>query len=261
VSKSSPAESALQAARLLLAEPGIAPGEVAALLLRAERALGLSAEAELLALADPDGGEPGPEVSSRALRRRLRGHLRRLQQQASPRARWLSLSLRIAGVLLLLGGGLAVSLLGRARSEMGWRASYFPREHFLGEPVVQHDLEIAFRWKKGAPLPAFPRDNFSVRWESCLELDAPTTLALRLGVDDGGRLIIDGETLIDAWRVQSFHWDEVEKALPAGRYRVTVEYFEKTGAAGILLESHEKSLGGPLLSPRAFRLPPIDGDC
>lgn len=245
---------------MLLSEAGVAPGEVAALLLRAEAALGLPPDAALSALADPAGPEP-PTRSPRDLRRLLRGHLRRLQQQESPRSRRVTLSLRIAGVVLLLGVLLAASLLGRERSQMGWRASYFPREHFLGEPVVQHDLEIAFRWKRLAPLPAFPRDHFSVRWESCLALDAPTHLALRLGVDDGGRVIVDGETLIDSWRVQAFHWNEAEKALPAGRYRVTVEYFEQTGSAGILLEVHEQSLGGPLLSPRVFRLPPADGDC
>ncbi len=254
--------AALSAARVLLGEPGIAGAEIAAVLQRAQLALGLAPDPELARLSEAEA------PASRATRALLKRHLRRLRTLArSQTGGRFFLSgpggqvLRWSGGGLLLGALLVGALLLGERAQMGWRASYYPRQAFRGEPVVQHDLEIAYRWKEKAPLPSFPRDGFSVRWESCLVLESDQTLAFRLGSDDGSRLWIEGEQVIDNWRVQGFHWEDGARALSAGRHRVKIEYFEKSGSSGMVFETHAGGLDGETLSPRIYRLPDADGGC
>jgi hypothetical protein len=162
----------------------------------------------------------------------------------------------LAGLVL---GGLTWAGVAAGSASRGWRASYFPGARFAGEPVVQRDLEIAFRWGKGAPMGDFPKDGFSVRWESCLLLDAPQTLTFRVGSDDGARLYLDGEVILDGWWDHAFRWDEVERRVEPGVHRLKLEYYEDVGDAGVIFEAHRQGPEGPRLPASALRVPGPSG--
>ena len=49
--------------------------------------------------------------------------------------------------------------------------------------------------------------------------------------DDGIRVYVDGQLIIDRWRVQSAQTTTVDHTLQAGHHQVIVEYFEQTGLA------------------------------
>lgn len=125
----------------------------------------------------------------------------------------------------------------------GLRGQYFAEERLKARAFTRLDARVDFDWKDGAPdgpgVPAgFPSDGFSARWSGWI--DPPQTGAYRFHVrsDDGARLWLDGELLIDRWilQVETRH-DSREVALQAGRrYRVSLEHFDHTGRACVHLE-------------------------
>ncbi len=90
------------------------------------------------------------------------------------------------------------------------------------EPLISH-LFITRGW-------------FSVRWQGYLTIPAAETpdaeflYKFYVFADDGCRLFIDGEKLIDDWRPCSENAPDairsVSKKLKAGRHRIVVEYFQ-----------------------------------
>jgi len=88
---------------------------------------------------------------------------------------------------------------------------------------------IDFDWKLGAPTPALPADDFSVRWEATLDFESGHYL-FTTNTDDGVRLLVDGQTVIESWRpMQGSRSGLVD--LEAGPHTVVMEYFEDAGAA------------------------------
>lgn len=118
---------------------------------------------------------------------------------------------------------------------LGWKGEYFNNTDLSGTPAaVRDDPSINFDWGQGYPLPGVGVDNFSVRWTRDLDLDEGL-YRFTLRVDDGVRLWIDGELLVDRWHPASDTY-EVIVPLSEGRHQVRVEYFEATGEARAILE-------------------------
>jgi hypothetical protein len=111
-----------------------------------------------------------------------------------------------------------------------WQAAYYTNRTLSGEPaLVRQDSAIDFDWKLGAPTPALPADGFSVRWEATLDLQHGQYL-FTTNTDDGVRLLVDGQAVIDSWRpMQGSRSGLVD--LEAGPHRMVMEYFEEAGAA------------------------------
>jgi hypothetical protein len=114
-----------------------------------------------------------------------------------------------------------------------WRAAYYPTKDFVGEPVRTRDKDIAFEWGDDAPLDSIPADRFSVRWDTCLELDEDTEVSFQLVADDGGRVYVDGERIIDDWKNARSGPRGTTVVLEAGRHHMRVEYYERTKIAKI----------------------------
>lgn len=110
----------------------------------------------------------------------------------------------------------------------GLRGSYFPAPDFGGGVVVRVDPQIDFVWDNGSPLPVFPSDDFSVRWEGEVETTAGGTYAFHTSTDDGARLWVDGRQLVDRWSDQAESEGSGTIELEAGRrYAIRFEYYEK----------------------------------
>ncbi|NPV09025.1 MAG: hypothetical protein HPY83_13810 [Anaerolineae bacterium] len=118
---------------------------------------------------------------------------------------------------------------------LGWKGEYFNNTELSGTPAaVRDDPSINFDWGQGYPLPGVGVDNFSVRWTRELDLDEGQ-YRFTLRVDDGVRLWVDDELLVDEWHPGS-STHEVMVHLSQGRHQVRVEYFEATGEARAIVE-------------------------
>jgi hypothetical protein len=113
-----------------------------------------------------------------------------------------------------------------------WRGAYFDNVNLSGEPMlVRRDAEIGFNWGTGSPAPdVLGTDRFSVRWTQTADLESGCYRFI-VTADDGVRLRIGGETVIDAFTVQSAQSFNYDANLPGGPTDIVMEYFENTGVA------------------------------
>lgn len=114
-----------------------------------------------------------------------------------------------------------------------WRGSYFANPDLEGDPLlVRNDRSIAFDWGSGSPSSLLPVDNFSVRWRRMISFEEGT-YRFWAAADDGVRLYVDGELLIDDWRDSSAKRLEADATLEAGKHKVIVEYYERGDRASV----------------------------
>ncbi|MBX3000257.1 MAG: SH3 domain-containing protein [Caldilineaceae bacterium] len=115
----------------------------------------------------------------------------------------------------------------------GWRGEYFANRTLTGSPaLIRTDAQINFDWGAGSPAPVLPADNFSARWTQTLALSADT-YTFNVIADDGVRVWLGNDLIIDQWRESPATIYSVERRLSAGNYPIRVEYFEATGGAKI----------------------------
>ena len=137
----------------------------------------------------------------------------------------------------------------------GWDATYFG-DTTLTSPVVQRtDAVLDFDWQLDAPDPLVPADNFSVRWEGKLAVPDTETYTFYIRCNDGVRLWIDDQLLIDQWVNQPLTTHETTIALKAGMlYNIRLDYYETTGVASIALQWSSATMPRQLL-PAAYSVP------
>jgi 3-phytase len=114
----------------------------------------------------------------------------------------------------------------------GLKGEYYDNVHFTGPSVTRVDPLVDFDWGAGAPDPALAPDTFSVRWTGRVEALYGETYRFFTLTDDGARLWVDGELLVDHWSDQSATERSGSIALLAGRsYTLQMDYYENTGGA------------------------------
>jgi hypothetical protein len=125
-----------------------------------------------------------------------------------------------------------------------WQGDYFNNASLSGAPTIsRNDLNVNFNWGGGSPDPSIPADYFSVRWTRTLNF-AGGTWQFTTTTDDGVRLWVDGNLLIDQWHAQGPTAYSANVALAAGSHTVRMEYFENTGNALAQLNYSQVSGGG-----------------
>ena len=117
--------------------------------------------------------------------------------------------------------------------ESGLKAEYFSNQELAGPPALTRvDLHVHFDWGEGSFEPGQPVDHFSVRWTGYFIPKESADYQFFTSADDGVRLYIDDERVIDDWLPQSQTLATATRHLEAGKpYKVRVEYFEDVGSA------------------------------
>lgn len=210
---------------------------------RATRGLVEQVSAWVDAEATRQSGEVAPARVERAAILQNLAVLRmilQLRQAASggspPRARtrvWIGRT--FAWVALAMGFVLVAVRPWELRRDGQWRGAYYPAEDFRGQPTIRRDRDVAFDWGLEPPVADIPADRFGVRWDSCLALSKATEVAFQLIADDGARLLIDGELVLDNWKEGKASAVGEWLLLPAGVHHILVEYFEATHEASVYL--------------------------
>lgn len=118
-----------------------------------------------------------------------------------------------------------------------WRGEYFPNISLSGTASLVRDdgEDLTMRWGDQGPdmsgcMPA--ADMFSARWTRNVPL-AAGNVRLHVVSDDGFRVWIDNQLVMDHWMVQgSTPWDQ-DVSVAAGSRQLRIEYFEQSGLANL----------------------------
>ena len=125
----------------------------------------------------------------------------------------------------------------RADSGSNWQGQYWNNNSFSGNPTLTRtDNVVNFNWGTGSPDPSIPADNFSARWTNSINF-AAGTYNFRAGAEDGIRVQIDGNTIIDRLTASSsFVVNNNSVTLGAGSHTIVVSFVAFTGSAGVLFD-------------------------
>ena len=118
----------------------------------------------------------------------------------------------------------------------GMKAIYWNNPDMQGEPVAEAVMTTPINQSNGGNTvfaPGVNLTNFSARYMGVFTPDKDETLDIKMGCDDGYRLIIDGDTVANVWkgraRVQMLNKPIAVKA--GKKMRIQVDYFQKTDMA------------------------------
>lgn len=112
-----------------------------------------------------------------------------------------------------------------------FRAEYFNNMTLSGSPVlVRDESAINYNWGHGSPAAQVPVDHFSARWTANLSL-TPGRYRFSATSDDGVRVWVNNQLLIDAWFDRPARTFTGEYDIGAGSIPVRVEYYENSNLA------------------------------
>jgi beta-glucosidase len=119
----------------------------------------------------------------------------------------------------------------------GLKGEYFSNRDFSGAPVLTRiDRRIRFEWGESAPAAGMPEDDFSVRWTGKIRVDSDGDYEFFVQGDDGYRLTVDNQRVLDEWRDQGATLKQAKVRLHAGQLAdIKLEYYERSGNAEISL--------------------------
>lgn len=140
-----------------------------------------------------------------------------------------------AGVLPTPSSSVATATPTTSDEDSHWRGQYYTNVDFDGSPdFVRYDSDIDFDWGYGGPRSDFPVDWFGVRWTRTMWFPEGTT-RFTAEVDDGVRIFVDGDLVLEKWFAQERTRYSVNVSLSRGQHTVVVEYMERTLLASIAL--------------------------
>lgn len=120
----------------------------------------------------------------------------------------------------------------------GLSATYYDNKDFTGTTVTRTDATVNFDWGTGSPATGLGADEFSVRWQGQVEAPATGTYTFSTTSDDGVRLWVNGNQVINNWTDHAPTTNtSASISLTAGtKYDIRMEYYEnRVGAVAKLL--------------------------
>jgi hypothetical protein len=109
----------------------------------------------------------------------------------------------------------------------GLSATYYDNLNFSGATVSRTDPGVNFNWAGGSPAPAIGADTFSARWRGQVQAQFSETYSFTTRSDDGVRLWVNGQKIIDNWTDHAATEDSGSIALQAGvKYDIVLEYYD-----------------------------------
>jgi uncharacterized repeat protein (TIGR01451 family) len=112
----------------------------------------------------------------------------------------------------------------------GLNAEYFRSTKLTRSVLTRLDRSVNFDWEAGTPDAAFRTEPFSVRWTGTFHPQFSEAYKFYTIADDGVRLWINGNLVIDDWTQHAAKTDASKPiVLQAGQnYDIKLEYFENT---------------------------------
>jgi len=117
-----------------------------------------------------------------------------------------------------------------------WKLEIFDNRALSGSPIEQrYDAAgsggFTFDWANGRPSVCTGVDNFGVRFGRTIAIATTGNYQFTTTTDDGVRLWVDGQLLIDRWIDQAPTSYGATRSLAAGSHDVRMDYYENGGGA------------------------------
>ena len=117
-----------------------------------------------------------------------------------------------------------------------WTGSYYSNMTLSGSPVlVRQDAALNFNWGGGSPGPGVPGTNWSAKWDSSQYAPYSGNYTITVTADDGVRVWVDGNLIIDQWHDQPPTSYSATGYLNAGWHNIHVEYYQDVGGSQLQL--------------------------
>ncbi len=118
----------------------------------------------------------------------------------------------------------------------GLNGEYYDNIDLTALKLTRVDSTVNFDWGTGSPDPSIGADTFSVRWTGQVVPLYSETYTFYTTSDDGVRLWVNGQQIINNWTDHAAIENSGTIALTAGvKYDVKMEYYENTGFAAAKL--------------------------
>jgi hypothetical protein len=184
-------------------------------------------------------------VHARATARQVRGGGAEAPTMPTARRRLFVAALTLAAVAVGAAPAPAATL-------PGLKAEYFDYTDLTGKVAERVDPNVDFDWAGDEPVPGVG-DTFSVRWTGVVTPQHTETYTFTTRTDDGVRLWIDGELVIDDWTMHAAAERSAEVELEAGRaHDLRLEYFEGFHRGVAKLYWRSASVAKEIVPPAAF---------
>jgi hypothetical protein len=119
----------------------------------------------------------------------------------------------------------------------GLSATYYDNRDFTGTSLARIDSGVNWDWGTGSPAPALGADTFSARWTGKIKPRYAQTYTFYTTSDDGVRLWVNGQLIIDQWNDHAPATHSGTIALAADQlYDIRLEYYENGGGAVMKLD-------------------------
>ncbi len=136
-----------------------------------------------------------------------------------------------------------------------WSGEYFDNATLTGSAyATRQDEAVNFNWGWGPPAGGMPTNSFSARWSGNFHFDAGT-YRFYAQVDDGVRVYVDGELIINGWRDGGLRLYTANRALAAGDHEIKVEYYDRIQVARVYFWWAKVSATTPTPTPAATVTP------
>lgn len=140
----------------------------------------------------------------------------------------------------------------------GLVGQYYEGRSFNRFVTTRVDGTVNFQWNR-QPAPDLPSDNFSVRWSGLFTAphsSGSQRYQFNVRTDDGVRLYVDNDLVIDDWRDHGPTSSSNTVTLEAGQsVPVVMEYYEHGGGATAQLNVSSTASGETLSANAVFRAP------
>ncbi len=129
--------------------------------------------------------------------------------------------------------------------QQGMQAVYWNNTEMKGRPVTTVNMSSPVNLSNGGNTvfaPGVNLENFSARYDGTLIPTEDETLYLRVGADDKVRVIVNGDTLVNIWKVRQ----RIQEATPelkvkkGGSYRIQIDYVQEGGMAAMQFDVCKK---------------------
>jgi uncharacterized protein YraI len=141
-------------------------------------------------------------------------------------------------LMVILCVVLCMSLVDHAKPAQAdtgsnWTGAYYANRNLQGAPVfLRIDPALVFNWGPNSPGPGLGSSNWSARWTTIQYLNAGT-YRFTISSDDGVRVYVDGQIILDRWVEQAPTTYYVNVQVVAGNHAIQVDYFQGVGDASL----------------------------
>lgn len=161
----------------------------------------------------------------------------------------------LAPLLLLFLSLLIASGTGVAHAQndtpatVEWNAQYWNNIELSGTLAVERtEAAIDHNWRQGSPAPTILPNRFSARWTATVTLEEGTYSFVTRS-DDGVRVWVDGQRIIDDWMLHPPTMNAATMSLDSGEHELRIEYFENAGEAQVTFSWAEMGDESVTISP------------